>query len=144
MRFLYLSMGLFLMCVEAALAGPRAADCHIFLDGSGSVQSEVSVSAPQSVRRLCQSLTAGVSDREQLKSALTHPGARLSVHVLQARKYVLEAYLSLAVGDEEVKGDPISLNQTDGGPAEFTESTINRLASHLLDLFPSTPKGNAP
>lgn len=144
MRFPELAVGLFLMCADAALAGPRAADCFIFLDGSGVVRSEVSASAPKSVRQLCDSLKIGVSDREPLANALTIPGARLSVNVLQARTYVLEAYLRLSVGNKVVNGDPITLNRTDGGPPEFSETSINRLAGHLLDRFPSMTKGSTP
>lgn len=71
-----------------------------------------------------------------MKIALSLPSARLSLYVLQARPYVLEAFLALTTADEEKKGEPIMLSQTDGGPAQFSDQTLKRLAGHLLDRFP--------
>lgn len=119
--------------LAAAAGGPDTTACALSFDDSGLARLQVAQPVEASVKTLCGELRRVMEDRPALAAALARHDAQLSLHVQTPRPNRMVVQLILHADGRDLPGEPLTLNQIDGGTTAFDSATLNRLVRHLVD-----------
>ena len=135
MKILGAVLGSVVIGAQVALAASPPA-CVLSVDGNGVAQVQVSQGDAPGVTGLCTALTQALADRPALTDALARHQAQIALHAQTVTPNRMAVNLVLHSGGQHAQGNPLALDQIDGGPPGFDATSLNQLARHLLDAPP--------